>query len=139
MNREAAGVARATGLASAPRARGSEPGPAAAAQGEREMLECSPLPVEAVLAKLGTTDKGLPPEQVEERHARFGPNEVEHARKLGFVGEIFARSKNPLVIQLFVIAAVSLWMGDARAATVVGLMVVLSVFALLSKHRKPPH
>src|SRR5437016_12783695 len=91
------------------------------------MLECSALPVEAVLAKLGTTDKGLPPEQVEERHARFGPNEVEHARKLGFVGEIFERSKNPLVIQLFVIAAVSLWMGDVRAASVVGVMVVLSV------------
>ena len=41
-----------------------------------------------------------------------------HARKLGFLGEIYERSKNPLVIQLLVIAAVSLWMGDARAASV---------------------
>jgi Mg2+-importing ATPase len=127
VNREFADTARTAAPSSSPRARGSEPGPAAAAQGEREMLECAALPVEAVLARLGTTDKGLSPAQVEERLAQSGPNEVEHARKLGFVGEILERSKNPLVIQLFVIAAVSLWMGDVRAASVVGLMVVLSV------------
>src|SRR6266478_2737915 len=127
VNREFADTARTTAPSSSPRARGTEPGPTAAAQGEREVLGCAALPAEAVLARLATTDKGLSPEQVEERLARFGPNEVEHARKLGFVGEILERSKNPLVIQLFVIAAVSLWMGDARAATVVGLMVVLSV------------
>src|SRR5882724_8165675 len=109
------------------RLRAADAGAAGAAQGERELLECAALPVEGVLARLGTSDKGLSPEQVEERLERFGPNDVEHARKEGFLGEILERSRNPLVIQLFVIAAVSLWMGDQRAATVVGLMVVLSV------------
>ena len=109
------------------RSRAADPGAASAAQGERELLECAALPVEGVLVRLGSSDKGLSPEQVEERLERFGPNDVEHARKQGFLGEILDRSKNPLVIQLFVIAAVSLWMGDQRAATVVGLMVVLSV------------
>ncbi len=92
-----------------------------------KMLECASLPVDALFARLGTSDKGLSPEQVEERRDRFGPNEVEHARKLGFLGEIYERSKNPLVIQLLVIAAASILLGDLRAATVVGFMVVLSV------------
>ena len=100
---------------------------ARAAQGEREMLECAALTTEALLARLGTSERGLTPEQVEERAARFGPNEVEHARRLGFFGEILSRAKNPLVIQLLVIAAVSLWLGDARAALVVAAMVLLSV------------
>ncbi len=98
-----------------------------ATHGEREMLECGALTAEAVLTRLSATDKGLAPEQVEERQQRIGPNEVEHTRRLGFFGEIFQRSKNPLVIQLLVIAVVSLWMGDVRAAVVVGGMVVLSV------------
>jgi Mg2+-importing ATPase len=115
--------------ASAPprRARTAADGSARAAQGEREMLEVGALPPEAVFARLGTSDKGLSAEQVEERLDRVGPNEVEHARRLGFFGEIFQRSKNPLVIQLLVIAVVSLALGDVRAATVVGAMVILSV------------
>jgi len=80
------------------RSRAADPGAASAAQGERELLECAALPVEGVLARLGTSDKGLSPEQVEERLERFGPNEVEHARKQGFLGEILERSKNPLVV-----------------------------------------
>ena len=103
------------------------PDTATALQAERELLEVGALPPEAVIARLGTTDKGLSFAQIEERLARFGPNEVEHARRVGFFGEILQRSKNPLVIQLLVIALVSLWMGDLRAASVVVAMVVLSV------------
>ena len=109
------------------RARTAADGSARAAQGEREMLEVGALPPEAVFTRFGTSDKGLTPDQVEERLERVGPNEVEHARRLGFFGEIFQRSKNPLVIQLLVIAVVSLALGDVRAATVVGAMVILSV------------
>ncbi len=113
--------------ASTRQSRPAEAASVAAAQGERELLECAALPPEAVLARLGTSEKGLNPEQVEEQRERFGYNDVEHARQLGFFGEIFERSKNPLVIQLLVIAVLSLVIGDARAAAVVGLMVVLSV------------
>ena len=98
-----------------------------AAQGEQELLEVAGLAPEAALAKLKTSDKGLGAEAVEERRARFGPNAVGGARKLGVLGEIYQRTKNPLVIQLLVIAIVSLAMGDTRSFVVVGLMVVLSV------------
>ncbi|MFI5345029.1 MAG: magnesium-translocating P-type ATPase [Elusimicrobiota bacterium] len=98
-----------------------------AAQGERELLEIAGLPPEAALAKMSTADKGLSSDAVIERRERFGPNMVESAKKLGVLGEIYQRTKNPLVIQLLVIALVSLAMGDMPSFAVVGLMVVLSV------------
>src|SRR5258708_1597642 len=79
-----------------------------AAQGEQELLEIAGLAPEAALAKMKTGDKGLSADSVEERRAEFGPNAVESARKLGMLGELYQRSKNPLVIQLLVIALVSL-------------------------------
>src|SRR5581483_768678 len=91
------------------------------------MLACGALAPQAALAHLAGSEKGLAPEQVEERLERFGPNEVGPQRRAGFVGEILQRSKNPLVIQLLVIAVVSVALGDVRAASVVGVMVVLSV------------
>src|SRR5579859_5582581 len=101
-----------------------------AAQAEKEMLTICALPAEEALPRLGSSDKGLTPEQVEERRERYGFNEVEKARRLGYLGEIYERSKNPLVIQLLVISVVSLWMGDEDGigmSVVVGLMIVLSV------------
>ncbi|MDE2511277.1 MAG: HAD-IC family P-type ATPase, partial [Elusimicrobia bacterium] len=98
-----------------------------AAQGEQELLEIAGLAPEAVLAKLQTGDKGLAADSVAERRERFGPNMVGGARKLGLLGELYQRAKNPLVVQLLVIALVSLAMGDMPSFVVVGLMVVLSV------------
>ncbi|MCX5789711.1 MAG: magnesium-translocating P-type ATPase [Elusimicrobia bacterium] len=94
---------------------------------DAEMLEIGAVAADVALARLGSSDKGLDVEQVLERRERWGLNEVERAAKLGFLGEIYTRSKNPLVIQLLVIAGVSFAMGDLRATTVVGIMAVLSV------------
>ncbi|MFI5350452.1 MAG: HAD-IC family P-type ATPase, partial [Elusimicrobiota bacterium] len=98
-----------------------------AAQGEAELLEIAALAPEAALGKLKTTEKGLSADAVGERREQFGPNAVASARKLGVLAEIYERTKNPLVIQLLVIAFVSLAMGDMPSFVVVGLMVVLSV------------
>jgi Mg2+-importing ATPase len=97
-------------------------------ESERALLEIASQPPEAVLAKLGSTDGGLDPARIEEIRARVGPNEAVKERHLGFLGEIFERFKNPLVLQLLAIALVSYFMDDIRAATVVGAMIVLSVF-----------
>src|SRR5258708_5770232 len=96
--------------------------------GERELLDVCVLPVDAALSRLGATDKGLDLSQVQERRAKYGLNEVSKRKKLGFIAEILQRCRNPLVIQLFVISGVSYAMGDLRAAIVVGVMIVLSVF-----------
>lgn len=102
-------------------------GASASAAGEQELIDLAGLAPEAVLAKLGGGDKGLDEDAVRERRERFGPNLVESRRKLGVLGELWERAKNPLVIQLLVIAGASLFMNDVPSAVVVGLMVVLSV------------
>src|SRR5690349_8761144 len=86
--------------------RGDEKSPMTpeAAQGEQELLEIAGLAPEGVLAKLKTGDEGLGAESVEERRERYGANAVGSARKLGVLGELYQRVKNPLVIQLLVIA-----------------------------------
>src|SRR5437660_11530949 len=96
--------------------------------GEKELLEVCGISADAALARLGTTDRGLTDEQVLELRAKHGLNEIAKRKKLGFLGEIFQRCKNPLVIQLFVIASLSYAMGDAPSALIVGLMIFLSVF-----------
>ncbi|MDD5657424.1 MAG: magnesium-translocating P-type ATPase [Elusimicrobia bacterium] len=96
-------------------------------QGGGEVLSLAVLPAPTALARLGASEKGLDPDQVEERRQRYGPNEAARAQRAGPLGEIWARAKNPLVIQLLVIATVSGLLGDARAAAVVGAMIVLSV------------
>jgi P-type Mg2+ transporter len=92
------------------------------------LLEVSRLSPEAVLGRFGSSERGLELSQVEALRAEFGPNEVARRRKLGFLAELAHRCKNPLVIQLLVIAIVSYAMGDVRASAVVGVMVLLSVF-----------
>src|SRR5712691_4034072 len=94
---------------------------------ERELIDLCSLPAEATLSKLQVGEKGLDPGQVEERQGRYGLNEVAHQKKLGFLGEIFQRCKNPLVIQLLIIAGISYAMGDIRSTIVVAAMAVLSV------------
>ncbi len=103
--------------------KGNQPPP-----GERELLDVCSLPVDAALTRLVVTDKGLDLAQIPERREKYGLNEISKRKQLGFIGEIFQRCKNPLVVQLFVISLVSYAMGDLRAAIVVGVMILLSVF-----------
>jgi Mg2+-importing ATPase len=79
------------------------------------------------LALLKSRDEGLTDEEVEEFRAEWGPNELGQKKKHGFLMEILLRCRNPLVIQLLVIAVISLVTGNAASAIIVGLMVVISV------------
>jgi len=99
-------------------------------------MELCTLPVEEALQRLGVTEHGLSDEQVETARQEYGSNVLSHRKEAGVVLELLQRCRNPLVIQLLVICVVSLLMGDIRAATVVGAMVLLSVvLAYVQEHR----
>jgi Mg2+-importing ATPase len=103
---------------------------------EQRLMELCMLPVEEVLQRLGVTENGLSNEQVETARKEYGSNILSHRKEAGIVMELLQRCRNPLVIQLLVICVVSLLMGDVRAATVVGAMVLLSVvLAYVQEHR----
>src|ERR1700680_2242306 len=109
---------------------------AAISEHEQKLMELCTLPAEEALQRLGVTENGLSDEQVENAREEYGSNILSHRKEAGIVMELLQRCRNPLVIQLLVICVVSLLMGDVRAATVVGAMVLLSVvLAYVQEHR----
>ena len=94
---------------------------------ERRMVELCAVSAQEAIEALNSTPRGLSPEEAERRLNEYGANELAHAKKLGFWGDIFRRCKSPLVVQLLVIAALAGFIGEAKSAVIVGAMVVLSV------------
>ena len=81
-----------------------------------------------LLQQLGTSPNGLTTEQAVELFKKHGANTVAAGGKNTVLKDLLHRCRNPLVIQLIVIASVSYFMGDLRSTIVVGGMVFLSVF-----------
>ena len=94
---------------------------------DRRLLDVCSLPAEKALDGLGAQKEGLGAEAVEAARERHGFNALSRKEKKFFIFEILERFKNPLAVQLLVIGAISLWIGDVRSAVVVGAMVFLSV------------
>jgi Mg2+-importing ATPase len=91
------------------------------------IVEASRAEVSDVLSKLGTSTQGLPESQVEQLREIYGPNEVAQEVKHGWLWRLMMSVRNPLVVLLSALAAISFVTGDLRAGTVMCLMVVLGV------------
>ena len=70
---------------------------------------------------------GLTQAEAEERARTTGPNEVAQERKQGWPVRLLKIIRNPLVILLTTLSAISFATGDARAGSVMAIMVALSV------------
>ncbi len=99
----------------------------AASDYERRLAEACALPAPDALRRLETSDRGLASAVVESRREQYGPNEVGAKQRSGAAVEFLQRLRNPLVIQLLVICAVAVVLGDLRSSIIVGGMVLLSV------------
>jgi Mg2+-importing ATPase len=82
---------------------------------------------ETVLRDLRTSNAGLTQAEAEERAGATGPNEIAQEHKPGWPIRVLRIIRNPLVILLTTLSAVSFSTGDARAGSVMAMMVVLSV------------
>jgi P-type Mg2+ transporter len=82
---------------------------------------------EDLFQSLRTAPGGLTQSEAEQRTRTNGPNEVAPERRQGCVGRLLKIIRNPLVILLTALSAISFATGDARAGTVMAGMVVLSV------------
>jgi len=85
------------------------------------------LPEAELLASLGSGPSGLTSAAAAAALKEAGPNSVAVGARQTVLRDLLHRCRNPLVIQLLVIAAVSYFMGDLRSTVVVGGMVFLSV------------
>jgi Mg2+-importing ATPase len=78
--------------------------------------------------QLGSSANGLTAEQVARIADEAGPNTVAAGGRQSMVMDLLHRCRNPLVIQLLVIAGVCYWTDDKVSAGVVVGMIFLSVF-----------
>lgn len=81
-----------------------------------------------LLRDLGSSSTGLSSEAAAKILIEAGPNTVAVGGRQTILQDLLHRCRNPLVVQLLVIAVVSYLMGDLRSTVVVGGMVFLSVF-----------
>jgi Mg2+-importing ATPase len=84
-------------------------------------------PDQDLLARLGSSTNGLTSDQAERILKEVGPNTVAAGGRRSIVMDILHRCKNPLVVQLLVMAGLFYWTDDPGDASIVGAMVVLSV------------
>ena len=91
------------------------------------LLDAARKSGEELLRDLQTAPGGLTQAEAEQRARTAGPNEVAQEKPPGWPVRLLKIVRNPLVILLATLSAVSFATGDARAGTVMALMVVLSV------------
>jgi Mg2+-importing ATPase len=82
---------------------------------------------EELLRDLRTSLNGLTQAEAEERARTTGPNEIAQERKQGWPIRVLKIIRNPLVILLSTLSAISFLTGDVRAGSVMLGMVALSV------------
>src|ERR1700733_7722660 len=82
---------------------------------------------EELLRELRTSPQGLTQTEAEERARTAGPNEGAQEKPQGWPVRLLKIMRNPLVILLGTLSAISFATGDARAGTVMAMMVALSV------------
>jgi P-type Mg2+ transporter len=85
-----------------------------------EILAASRRDEKAIFALLRTSPEGLDPAEAQARLASAGPNLVTKEGRPSILRELWGRAKNPLNALLLSLAAVSYFLGDIRAAIVIG-------------------
>ena len=108
--------------------------PSIQTKSQKQNIRVSPAVLDAarkdgdqLLRDLRTSLGGLTQAEAEERARTTGPNEVAQERKQGWPLRLLKIIRNPLVILLTTLSAVSFLTGDARAGSVMAIMVALSV------------
>ncbi len=85
------------------------------------------LPVEDVLTRLKTSQSGLSSQEVKDRLATYGPNELAEKQKRTGLVEILYHLRNPLVLILLIAAILSGFIGETTDAIIILFIVLLSI------------
>jgi Mg2+-importing ATPase len=91
------------------------------------LAELAQLEKSEVFSRMKTTPEGLSEDEAASRWAEVGPNVVAANKHRGWPWRLLTATRNPLVILLTVLATISFATGDARAGSVMTLMVILGV------------
>lgn len=101
-----------------------------------QLVEIASLEVEAVLQRFTSSREGILDREADERLTIYGHNVIAREAKPSVLGQLLRRFLNPLNIMLMALASISFFMDDLKAATVISLMVLLSVLlSFLQEYR----
>ena len=90
-------------------------------------------PPEQVLAQLETGQAGLSELEAERRRRHYGPNEIPQQCTASWPMQLLASVRNPLVLLLTALAALSLVSGEAESALIILTIVIFSVILRFSQ------
>jgi Mg2+-importing ATPase len=92
-----------------------------------QLLEKAHADTDTVLKELGSQLGGLSESEADSRLKQVGTNEIAREKRQSALMRLLSNIKNPLVLLLGVLGAVSYLTGDLRATAVIFVMVVLGV------------
>ncbi len=104
-----------------------------------QLVESARLSIDAIFETLHTRPTGLSSDEVQDRLAACGPNVITREKRLTFFGRLWDNIKNPLVILLAILGAVSFLTGDIRATVVIGMMVLLGIVLRFIQESRADH
>ncbi len=102
----------------------------------RQLMLYAKADADTVLSELNSQHDGLNDDQIDAIRASVGPNEVEHEKPMTWWLHLWLSYKNPFNLLLTVLAAVSWFTDDLKAATVIGTMVTLSTMIRFVQERR---
>ncbi|MCS5693130.1 magnesium-translocating P-type ATPase [Cyanobium sp. FGCU-6] len=105
----------------------ADPPPAAASSPAADLLQAAREEADALLERLNSSADGLSRLQSRLRLERLGANVIAQEKPVPWFLQLLATFANPLVGLLASLALVSLLTGDAKAALIIGGMILFSV------------
>jgi Mg2+-importing ATPase len=101
-----------------------------------QLVESASLDAAGVYARFATRPEGLLADEAAARLAEHGPNVLAQDQGTGVLKLLWHAVRNPLVILLAALAAISVATGDVPSAVIMGLMIVLGVGLRLVQEAK---
>ena len=101
-----------------------------------ELTRLAGLTPPAALQDLHSDAAGLDETEAARRRDLHGPNTIAHEQTKSVLRDLAGRLVNPLNCLLLILALVSLLTGDAKAATLVAAMVLLSLVLATIQERR---
>ena len=93
----------------------------------KKLVDSARTETATVLEQLNTTAAGLSMAEVQKRLEQYGPNEVAREKRRTWLTRLWENIKNPLVILLTILGAISYLTKDMRATIVILTMVMLGI------------
>jgi Mg2+-importing ATPase len=117
-----------TGIALQPRYHAWRAHPAPEVPAASPLLaEMAGLDIAGVFGRMESSAKGVTSDGAARRLEKYGPNQIAGERRHGWPWRLLCACRNPLVILLSVLAAVSCATGDTQSAALMLILVVIGV------------